>query len=155
MRAELVGERAPRLVLRARRDPQGMVAPRSCFRDQLPKQDAADALTPYARLHAESDLRHSSRRPIGRMQLRSPSDHAAFDIDDDYRAIIGTFRGIVFDEAVVQKSVKTVTQALRVEPQQMIAQQRQFLLLSQGANGAHRKRRPGVMLVVHGKTPLG
>src|SRR6202051_9304 len=122
MRAELVGERAPRLVLRARRDPQGMVAPRSCFRDQLPKQDAADALTPYARLHAESDLRHGIRRLVGQMQLRSPSDNAAFDIGDDDCAITGTFRGIVFDEAVVQKSVKTITTAVRVEPQQMIAQ---------------------------------
>ena len=57
MRAELVGKRPHRVILRAGRDPQGVVALRSRFCDQLFEQDAADALPSHARLNAESDLR--------------------------------------------------------------------------------------------------
>ncbi len=64
------------------------------------------------------------------MQFRSASYHAVFEISDDDGAIIGAFCGIAFDEAVIQEAMEAIATAFRVEPQKMIAQQRQFFLLT-------------------------
>ena len=40
------------------------------------------------------------------------------------------FCGIAFDEAVIHEAMKAIVTAGAIEPQQMIAQQRQFFLLA-------------------------
>ncbi len=70
------------------------------------------------------------------MQLRRAPYHAVFEIGNDDRAVVGAFRGIAFDEAVIHEALEAVMTAYVIEPQQMIAQQRQFFLLAQGPNGA-------------------
>ena len=77
------------------------------------------------------------------MQFRRAAHHAVLDIGDDDGAIVGAFRGIAFDEAVIHEAVEAVMTALRIEPQQMIAQQRQFFLLTQRPNVAPGKRSNG------------
>ena len=52
------------------------------------------------------------------------------------RAIVGAFGGIALDEAVIHEAVKAVMAASAIEPQQMIAQQRQLFLLAQGPDAA-------------------
>src|SRR3982074_2438591 len=118
MRAKLVGERPHRLVLRTGSDPEGAVAPRSRFRDQLFEQDAADALPSHARLDAESDLRQCVRGLIRRMQFRRAAYHAILEIGDDDRAIGGALRGIAFDETVIHEAVEAIMTALPIEPQE-------------------------------------
>src|ERR1700676_3014385 len=88
------------------------------------------------------------------MQFRRAAYHAVFEISDDDRAIVGAFCGIAFDEAVIHEAVETVTTALSIEPQKMIAQQRQFFLLAQDPNVAPGKRRTGDILVGHVKLLL-
>jgi hypothetical protein len=61
----------------------------------------------------------------------------------------------MFDEAVIQKAVEAVMTASRIEPQKMIAQKRQFFLLTQRPNVAPGKRRMGRVLVLHFISPLG
>src|SRR6478752_9698272 len=89
------------------------------------------------------------------MQFRCTAYHAVFEISDDDRAIVGAFRGIAFDEAVIHKAVEAIMTARVIEPQKMIAQQRQFLLLAQDPNVAPGKRRTGDILIGHVITPLG
>src|SRR5450432_818428 len=155
MRAELAGERPHRLVLRAGGDPQAAVTLRSRFRDQLSKQDAADALASHAVLDAESDFGLRIRGLIGRMQLRRAAYHAVLDIGDDDSTVVSAFRGIAFDEVVIHEAMKAIMSALRIEPQQVVAQLRQFLLLTQRPNVAPGTRRTGNVFVSHGNTPLG
>ena len=131
MRAELAGERPHRLVLRAGGDPQGAIALGARFRDQLPEQDAADAVPSHGRFHAEGDLRQRVRRLLRRMQFRRAAHHAVLDIGDDDGAIVGAFRGVTLDKAVIHEAVEAIVAAGPIEPQQMIAQQRQFFLLAQ------------------------
>jgi hypothetical protein len=89
------------------------------------------------------------------MQFGCTAHHAALDIGDDDRAIVSAFCGIVFDETVIHEAMETVVTAFRIESQEMIAQQRQFFLLTQRADGALREGRTRNVLVVHSKTPLG
>ena len=58
--------------------------------------------------------------------------HAVFHIGDDDRAIARAFFGIALDEAVVQEAIEAIAPAFGIEPQQMIAQERQFLMLAEG-----------------------
>src|SRR5229473_863196 len=155
MRTELVGERPHRLILRTRRDPQAAVTLRSRFRDQPSKQNAADALASHARLDAEGDLCLRIRGMIGRMQLRRAAYHAVLDIGDDDSTVDSAFRGIALDEVVIHEAMKAIVSALRIEPQQVVAQLRQFLLLTQRPNVAPGTRRTGNVFVSHGSTPLG
>ena len=87
------------------------------------------------------------------MQFRSAAHHSVLDIGDDDGAIMSTFFGIAFDKAVVDETVEAVMTAGMVEPQQMVAQQRQFFALAQRP---HRARDAGVACVigVHSKNPL-
>ena len=62
------------------------------------------------------------------MQFRRPPNHAVFKEGDDSRAVIGAFLGVALDEAVVHEAMEAVATAVAVEPQQVIAQQRQFFL---------------------------
>src|ERR1019366_7295312 len=89
------------------------------------------------------------------MQFRRAAYHAVFDVSDDDGAVIGAFGGIVFDEAVIHEAVEAVMAALLIEPQQMIAQKRQLLLLTQRPDAAAGKRRMGNVFVSHVITPLG
>ena len=89
------------------------------------------------------------------MQLRRAAYHAVFEIGDDDRAIVGAFRGIAFNEAVIHEALEAVMTAHAIEPQQMIAQQRQFLLLTQDPNIALGTCRMGEILIGHVITPLG
>ena len=86
---------------------------------------------------------------IRRMQFGCTAHHAALDIGDDDRAIVSAFCGIVFDETVIHEAMETVVTAFRIESQEMVAQQRQFLLLTQRPNGALCERRTRNVLVVH------
>ena len=74
------------------------------------------------------------------MQFRRTPNHAVFEEGDDGRAVIGAFLGVALDEAVVHEAMETVAAAVAVEPQQMIAQQRQFFLLAQRAYAAVGER---------------
>src|ERR1700733_4670100 len=89
------------------------------------------------------------------MQFRRTTHHAVFDISDDDRAILSAFCGIAFDETVIHEAVEAIATALRIEPQQMIAQQRQLLLLAQRSNAAPGQRRTEDLFVAQGITPLG
>src|ERR1700726_1054225 len=89
------------------------------------------------------------------MQFGGATHHAALDVSHDDGAIIGALASIAFDEAVTNESVEAIVTALAIEPQEMIAQQRQFFLLTQRANGAFGWHRTGRFLVVHFITPLG
>src|ERR1700704_625242 len=116
MRPELVGERPHRVILCAGGNPQRVITLRPRFRDQLSKQDAADALASHARLDAEGDLWLRIQGLIGRMKLRRAADHAVLDISDDDRAVIGAFRGIAFNETVIHETMKAIMSARRIEP---------------------------------------
>jgi hypothetical protein len=92
------------------------------LRDQPLKQQAADALAAHAFLDAEGDLGPSVVRLLRRMQLRRAANHPALHVGNDDRAIVGTFGRIAFDKTVIEIAVETVVAALRIEPQQVIAQ---------------------------------
>ena len=77
------------------------------------------------------------------MQFRRTAHHAVLDIGDDDGAIIGAFRGVALDEAVIHEAIEAVMSAVRIEPQQMIAQQRQFFLLIQRPDVAAGERSNG------------
>ncbi|MGY3649040.1 hypothetical protein ACVWW2_004331 [Bradyrhizobium sp. LM4.3] len=66
------------------------------------------------------------------MQLGCTADHAVDDVSDDHSAVLGTAGGVTLDKTVVEKTVETVVPASGIEPQQVIAQKRQFFLLAQG-----------------------
>ena len=74
------------------------------------------------------------------MQFRRTPNHAVFKEGDDGRAVIGAFLGVALDEAVVHEAMETVAAAVAVEPQQVIAQQRQFFLLAQRAHAGVGER---------------
>src|SRR4249920_2375325 len=74
------------------------------------------------------------------MQLGCAPDHAVFKKGDDGRAVIGAFLGVALDETVVHEAMETVAAAVAVEPQQVIAQQRQFFLLAQRAHAGVGER---------------
>src|SRR5690349_12761967 len=75
------------------------------------------------------------------MQFGRAPDHAILKEGNDDRAVIGALLGVTLDEAVVQEAVETVAAAVAVEPQQVIAQQRQFFLLAQRAYARIGERR--------------
>src|SRR5664279_2316567 len=89
------------------------------------------------------------------MQFGCAMHDAALDISDDRGAIAGAFGGIALYETVVHEAIEAVMTALRIEPQQMIAQQRQLFLLAQRPNVALGQRRTGNVFVSHVKSPLG
>ena len=153
LRAELVGKRPHRLVLRAGGDPQALVALGTRFRDQLAEQDTADTPPAHRPLDAERDLGKRIRRLVRRMQFGRAANHAVLEKGDDGRAVIGAFLGVALDEAVVHEAMETVAAAVAVEPQQVIAQQRQFFLLAQRADAGIGERSRNVR-EVHGLTPL-
>src|SRR5215208_6870623 len=70
------------------------------------------------------------------MQFGGATHHAILEIGDDDSAVIGAFFGVTFDEAVVHEAMKAVMAAGTIEPQQVIAQQRQLFLLAENPNGA-------------------
>ena len=70
------------------------------------------------------------------MQFGCTAHHAIFEIGDDDRAVVGAFLGVTFDEAVVHEAMKAIMAAGAIEPQQVIAQQRQLFLLAENPNGA-------------------
>src|SRR5947207_774413 len=74
------------------------------------------------------------------MQFGCAPNHAVFKEGDDGRAVIGAFLGVALDEAVVHEAMETVAAAIAVEPQQVIAQQRQFFLLTQRAHATISER---------------
>ena len=133
-------------------DPQACVALGAGLADQPCEQDAADASAPHRRLHAEGDLGLGVRRQLGRMQFRGAAHHPILDIGDDDGAIMRAFFGITFDKAVVDEAVEAIMAASMVEPQQVIAQQRQFFPLAQRPHRA-RDTEAG-MISVHVKNPL-
>ena len=130
MRAKLFGKRTHGLILCARRDPQALETFPARFGDQAAEQHGADVLAAGGGFHAEGDL--GQRIAFRRMQLGRTADHAIDDIGDDHGAVLGTARGVTLDETVVEKTVEAVVPAFGIEPQQMIAQKRQFFLLAQG-----------------------
>ena len=70
------------------------------------------------------------------MQLRRSAHHTVLDVGDDDSAVAGAFRSITFDEAIVHHAMEAIATALSIEPQQMIAQQRQLFVLAQRPNAA-------------------
>ena len=74
------------------------------------------------------------------MQFGCAPNHAVFKEGDDGRAVIGAFLGVALDEAVVHEAMEAVATAVAVEPQQVIAQQRQFFLLAQRAHATIGER---------------
>ena len=76
------------------------------------------------------------------MQFGRAADDAVLHVGDDDGAVVGAFRGIALDEAVIEIAVEAIVAAFRVEPQQVIAQQRQFFLLAQGPHIAKARPRP-------------
>jgi hypothetical protein len=85
------------------------------------------------------------------MQLRRAANHAALHVGDDDGAIVGALGGIALDKTVIEETVEAIMAALRIEPQQVIAQQRQFLLLAQGPNVAKARSRAVGIIVCHVK----
>src|SRR5450755_1812215 len=85
------------------------------------------------------------------MKFGCAMNHAALDVGDNDGAIIGAFGGVALDETVIHEAIEAVMTALRIEPQQMIAQQRQLLLLAQRPDVALGRRRTGDVVVSHVK----
>jgi hypothetical protein len=70
------------------------------------------------------------------MQFRSTANHAVFKISNHDGSVVRAFFRVTPDEAVVHKAMEAVMAARMIEPQQMVAQQRQFFLLAQSPNNA-------------------
>src|ERR1700736_167118 len=86
------------------------------------------------------------------MQFRRAANHATLQVGDDDGTIVSAFAGVALNEAVIHEAVEAVMAALRVEPQQVIAQQRQLVLPAQRPNDAPGRRRTGSLLIVHHKS---
>src|SRR4029077_11373758 len=89
------------------------------------------------------------------MQLGCAADDAVLHVGNDDRAVTCALFGIAFDEAVIQEAVEAVVPASRIEPQQVIAQQRQFFLLAECPHIAEARPRTKGIFVWQVKTPLG
>ena len=87
------------------------------------------------------------------MQFGRTANHAVLKERDDHCAVIGALFGVALDEAVVHEAMEAIMPAVAVEPQQMIAQQRQFFLLAQRPDTAVSKRGRDNGKV-HGLSPL-
>src|SRR6476469_1997598 len=83
------------------------------------------------------------------MQFRRATNHATLDLGADDGTVPGALPGVAFDEAVVHEAVESVMAARRVEPQEMIAQQRQLFLPAKRPDGARERRRTGGIELVH------
>ena len=70
------------------------------------------------------------------MQFGRAAHHAVLEKGDDDGAIIGAFLGVALDETVVHEAMKAIMAAGAIQPQQMIAQQRQFFLLAESPDRA-------------------
>ena len=112
VRAELVGERPHRIILRTGGDAQAVIAFRPGFRDQLPEQDDADPLPTQMGFDTEGDFRQVIGRGIRRMQFGCATNDAIFDIGDDDRAILGAFGGV----AVASKIKHSVAAQVALKP---------------------------------------
>lgn len=120
--SELACERPHRVILRSGRNAQARVALASCFRDEPPEQNRADALPFNRGLDAERDFGQRVRRLIRWMQLRRAANRVVFDVGYDDRVVFGASGSIAFNQAVIEEAVKAIMPACRIEPQQMIAQ---------------------------------
>ena len=83
------------------------------------------------------------------MQFRRAPHHTVLDVGDDDGAVVGAFGGIALDEAVIHEAMEAVMAACRIEPQQVIAQQRQFFLLAQRPDAAPGRGRRDSVFVAH------
>ena len=77
------------------------------------------------------------------MQFGRTAHQAVLEIGDDDGAVIGAFLGVTDNEAVVHEAVEAIMAAGAIQPQQVIAQERKFLLLAQGPDGPLRARQIG------------
>ena len=82
------------------------------------------------------------------MQFGRAAHHAILDIGDDDGAVVGAFFGVTLDKTVIHETMETVMAAGSIQPQQMIAQQRQLLLLAERPDAALGARRTGDVLRV-------
>src|SRR5579859_47978 len=123
------------------------------LRKQPAEQNAADALAPYAFLDTEGDLRQAILGLLRPMQLGRAAYDAVFHVGHDDRAVVGTLLGIALDEAFIDDAVEAVATAVRIEAQQVIAQERQLFLLAQGPNVAKARPRAMEGVVWHVKSP--
>ena len=89
------------------------------------------------------------------MKFRSTANHAVLEISNHDRSVVRAFFRVTLDEAVVHEAVEAVMTARMIEPQQMIAQQRQLLLLAQGPNLGCGERRADEFLVAQILAPPG
>src|SRR5438477_5796469 len=89
------------------------------------------------------------------MQFGCAPHHVILDVGDDGGAVVGAFFGVTLDKAVVHETVETVMAAGSIQSQQVIAQQRQFLLLAERSDVAPGARRTGDGFVSHSPTPRG
>ncbi len=139
--AELGGQPAHRVILHAGGDAQAAIALPARFRDHPFEQQATDATPAHAGFNAERDFRQAVLGLLRRMQLGRTAHDAVFHVGDDDGAVAGAFGSVALYEAVIQEAVEAVMAAGGIEPQQMVAQQRQFFVLAQRPHIA--KARPG------------
>ena len=143
MRAKFIGERSHCVVARAGGDTQFLVALGSRHRDQLAEQDRADTVPAHAALDAERNLGNRIIGLVGRMQLGRPAHHAFVQVCNNDGAVIGALFGVALDKTVVHEAVKAIMAAAAIQPQKVIAQKRQFLLLAQRTDRPLRTRQIG------------
>ena len=112
------------------------VAGTTGFVEQGLEQDAADAAAAKIRFDAEGELGQIviAYRLV---QLGDAMHLVVLDIGDGDRLWAEAARDVVVDEAIVDCAVEAIAPALRIETQQMIAQQRQ-LVVPQNADGTGR-----------------
>src|SRR5580704_5018708 len=83
------------------------------------------------------------------MQLGCAPHLAVFHVGDDDRPVIGAFFGVTCDETVVQEAVEPIVAALWIEPQQVVAQQRQLFVLAQRPHIAKTRPRAESVVMWH------
>src|SRR5215470_3327358 len=152
MGAKLGGERPHRVILPTGAHAQSAIALPACFRDQTLEQNAADTSAPDTWFDAEGDLGQAIRGLPRRMQFGRAANRAVFHIGHDDGAVVRASLGITLDETVIQKAVESIAAAVRIEPQKVIAQQRQFLMLAEGSHIAKAGPRTERIVVWHVKS---
>jgi hypothetical protein len=66
------------------------------------------------------------------MQLGRSAHDAIFHVGDDERTVSRAFGGVTLNETIVHEAIEAVMPALPIQPEQVIAQQRQLFVLAQG-----------------------
>jgi len=125
-RAELARKRTHRFVVCAGGDAQPPVAGALCFGEQRLEQHAADAAAAQVMLDAEGDLGGAIGGAFWRVQLGGRVHLAVLKVADNDDAIVQTADGISDDEVLIDRAVEAIAPAPRIEPQQVVAQKRQF-----------------------------